>query len=225
MTGTTREGASELGRPRQLLLRQLYDRGIRDARVLEALRRVPREQFVPPELRALAYADRALPIGDGQTISQPYVVARTLQALELRGHESVLEVGTGSGYVAALLSELAHEVYSMERLESLASRARQRLLQGGYRVHVLVGDGSLGWPSSAPYEAIAVAACGPSIPSALLGQLAPHGRLVLPVRHDDTEHLVCVRRAAAEDFSTEFLEEVRFVPLIGAQGVSEWPAS
>lgn len=201
--------------------RQLIERGIRDARVLEAFRQVPREHFVPDELKRLAYADRPLPIGHGQTISQPYVIARTLEALALQGTEVALEVGTGSGYVAALLSRLVRVTYTVERIESLAVAARERLAGLGYPVNVLMGDGSLGWPEAAPFDAIAVAASAPLIPSALTEQLAPRGRMVIPVREGETERLVCVKRAATGDFTTEFLGEVRFVPLIGAQGMSE----
>lgn len=201
--------------------RHLVGRGIRDQRVLEAFRLVPREDFVPDELRGLAYADRPLPIGKGQTISQPYVVARTLEALALDGTEAVLEVGTGSGYVAALLTHLARAVYTVERLESLGLAARERLARLGYHVSVLVGDGSLGWPEAAPFDAIAVAASAPVIPSALIEQLAPRGRMVIPVREGDADRLICVKRATSGEFSTEFLADVRFVPLIGVQGVRD----
>jgi protein-L-isoaspartate(D-aspartate) O-methyltransferase len=208
--------------PRQMMVEQhLVGRGIRDKRVLEAFRRVPREDFVPVELRGLAYADRPLPIGKGQTISQPYIVARTLEALALEGTEVALEVGTGSGYVAALLTHLARVVYTVERLESLGLEARERLARLGYRVNVLIGDGSLGWPEAAPFDAIAVAASAPVIPSALTEQLAPRGRMVIPVREGEAERLICVKRAANGDFSTEFLADVRFVPLIGVQGMRE----
>jgi protein-L-isoaspartate(D-aspartate) O-methyltransferase len=206
---------------RQGLVRQLVERGISDKRVLEAFRRVPREHFVPDELKRLAYADRPLPIGNGQTISQPYVIARTLEALSLGGTEVALEVGTGSGYVAALLSCLVRSVYTVERIESLAVAARERLARLGYRATVLIGDGSLGWPDAAPFDVIAVAATAPLIPSALTEQLAPRGRMVLPVREGDTERLVCVKRAASGEFTTTPLAEVRFVPLIGAQGMRE----
>jgi protein-L-isoaspartate(D-aspartate) O-methyltransferase len=204
-----------------MVRRQLIERGINDGRVLEAFRQVPRELFVPKELRGAAYADRPLPISDGQTISQPYVIARTLQALALKGTELVLEVGTGSGYVAALLSRLARVVYTVERIESLAQAARERLARLGYSATVLVGDGSLGWPPAAPFDAIAVAASAPLVPSALIEQLAPRGRMVIPVHEGETERLVCIERTATGDFKTEFLEEVRFVPLIGAQGARE----
>ena len=163
--------------------RQLRERGIFDERVLAAMLRVPRELFVPEELRDRAYDDAALPIGEGQTISQPYMVARICEELALRGGERVLDVGTGSGYQAAVLAELAAEVHSIERIAVLADRARERLAAAGYgdRVHVHVGDGSRGLPEHAPYAAIAVAAAAPQLPEALYEQLEPRGRLVVPV--------------------------------------------
>jgi protein-L-isoaspartate(D-aspartate) O-methyltransferase len=200
---------------------QLVERGIRDRRVLAAFKQVPREHFVPAELRAAAYEDRPLPIAEGQTISQPYVIARTLEALALEGTEVVLEVGTGSGYVAALLSLLGRVVYSVERIESLAETARERLARLGYSATVVVGDGSLGWPPAAPFDAIAVAASAPLVPSALIEQLAPRGRMVIPVHEGETERLLSIERTPTGDFTTEYLEEVRFVPLIGAQGARE----
>jgi protein-L-isoaspartate(D-aspartate) O-methyltransferase len=158
---------------------QLRARGIRDARVLEAMARVERERFVPEELRGVAYADAALPIGHGQTISQPYMVARICEELHLHGDERVLDVGTGSGYQAAVLAELAAEVHSIERIPELAERARRALAGGG--VHVHVGDGTHGLPEHAPFDGIAVAAAADEAPPALLEQLAAHGRLVIPV--------------------------------------------
>lgn len=202
--------------------RDLMARGIDDARVLDAFRRVPREQFVSRELVDLAYSDSPLAIGEGQTISQPYIVAVTAQALGLSGSERVLEVGTGSGYAAAVLSLLAREVFTVERYASLAAEAHQRLARLGYtNVHVHLGDGTLGWPEHAPYDAIAVAAAGPRVPRALLAQLAIGGRLVMPVgveRHHQT--LVRVTHVAPGDFRHESLLAVSFVPLIGAEG---WP--
>jgi protein-L-isoaspartate(D-aspartate) O-methyltransferase len=200
---------------------QLAARDVRDARVLDAFRRVPREEFVPPRLVDFAYADTPLPIGDEQTISQPYIVAVTLEALELVGTERVLEIGTGSGYAAALLTCLAREVYSVERIRSLAEDARTRLARLGYPVQVHHGDGTLGWPEHAPYDAIAVAAGGPSVPPALAAQLAPGGRMVIPVRHDGSQMLIRVLKVPGDGLRSEPLEEVRFVPLIGAQGEPE----
>jgi protein-L-isoaspartate(D-aspartate) O-methyltransferase len=201
--------------------RQLAGRDITNERVLKAFRDVPREAFLPENLREFAYEDSPLPIAQGQTISQPYIVALTVQALGLRGGERVLEVGTGSGYAAAILSRIAKDVYSVERLESLAAAATAQLARLKYKnVHVLCGDGTLGWPEHAPYDAIAVAAGGPEVPSALLAQLAVGGRLVIPVGPESEQVLVRITRTAADDYQREELTSVRFVPLIGAQG---WP--
>ena len=201
---------------------QLAARGISDPRVLDAFRQVPREDFLPPGLGEFAYKDAPLPIGDGQTISQPYIVALTIEALALSGNERVLEIGTGSGYAAAVLSRLARQVFTIERLEPLATVARERLSRLGYRnVEVLEGDGTLGWPAHAPYDAIAVAAGGPEVPRALKEQLAMGGRLVIPVGIDESSQvLVRVTREGVSDYREEPLTEVRFVPLIGQQG---WP--
>ncbi len=162
---------------------QLRARGIEDGRVLDAMATVPRERFVPPEWRRRAYDDAALPIGADQTISQPYMVARICAELQLRGGETVLDVGTGSGYQAAVLAELAEIVHSLERIPELAERARETLDDLGYagRVHVHVTDGTLGWPEGAPYGGIAVAAATRRPPPALLEQLEPRGRLVIPI--------------------------------------------
>ena len=205
----------------QMVDLQLARRGISDPRVLDAFRRVPREAFLPPELAEFAYEDTPLPIGDGQTISQPYIVAVTLQALLLQGQERVLEVGTGSGYAAALLGLLAKDVYTVERIGSLADVARERLVRLGFHnVHVLHGDGTLGWADHAPYDAIAIAAGGPEVPRALREQLAPQGRLVIPVGPEELQVLTRVTRGSGTQFREEPLADVRFVPLIGEQG---WP--
>ncbi|HIE52022.1 MAG TPA: protein-L-isoaspartate(D-aspartate) O-methyltransferase, partial [Armatimonadetes bacterium] len=162
--------------------RQIRARGVRDPRVLEAMRQVPRHKFVLPSLQAQAYQDTPLPIGLDQTISQPYMVALMTELLELKGPEKVLEVGTGSGYQAAILAELAEQVYTIERIPELAAAARQRLQELGYHnVTVRVGDGTLGWPEEAPFEAIIVTAGGQTVPPALKEQLAEGGRLVIPV--------------------------------------------
>lgn len=204
---------------RDMVESQLEARGIRDPRVLAAFRHVPRETFVPSGLQAYAYDDRPLPIGEGQTISQPYIVALTVEALALRGHERVLEIGTGSGYEAAILSALGASVYSVERLTSLAASARENLARAGFPgVHVLCADGTLGWAEHAPYDAIAVSAAAPAVPAALLEQLAVGGRLVLPVGSDTDQMLLRVTQVRHGEFREEELEPVRFVPLIGAQG-------
>ena len=205
---------------------QIAARGIRDRRVLDAFCSVPREAFVPSGLEEFAYDDAPLPIGEEQTISQPYIVALMCEALELRPSDRVLEVGTGSGYAAAILSRLAAEAYTVERLEGLAERARRRLQEAGFRnVHVRHGDGTLGWPEHAPYDAIVVAAGGPRISRPLLDQLAVDGRLVMPVGPSLREqHLVRVTRVSDTEFRREDLGPVRFVPLIGAGGWPEPPA-
>jgi protein-L-isoaspartate(D-aspartate) O-methyltransferase len=201
--------------------RQIESRGVRDEAVLSAMRKVPRERFVPETLAELAYDDRPLPIGEGQTISQPYVVGAMTEALRLRPTDRVLEIGTGSGYAAAVLSVIAAEVYTIERLQKLAESARRRLAELGYSdVHVRYGDGSLGWPEHAPYDAIFATASGPDVPTALLEQLAIGGRLVMPIGKLDHQRLVRVERTGPEHYTREFLEPVVFVPLIGAQG---WP--
>lgn len=205
----------------RMIYHQLLRRGIADERVLDAFRMVPREYFVPYQRAKEAYADAALPIAEGQSISQPYIVACTLEALKLDGTEVVLEVGTGSGYVTALLSKLAREVYSVERLPSLAISARIRLQQYGYQARVACADGTLGWPEHAPFDAIAVAAGGPVIPPALIAQLSRRGRMVIPVGQSITQKLLRVSRTSSGDFTTEELLDVRFVPLIGAQGAAE----
>jgi protein-L-isoaspartate(D-aspartate) O-methyltransferase len=200
---------------------QLQRRGIRDERVLEAFRSVPREEFLPQRLREFAYEDAPLPIAEGQTISQPYIVALTVEALGLRGGERVLEVGTGSGYAAAILSRIAGRVLSVERHATLAESAAATLARLGFdNVQVLCSDGTLGWEENAPYDAIAVAAGGPEIPKALLSQLAVGGRLVIPVGPADQQVLTRVTRVGADDYREEALTQVRFVPLVGEQG---WP--
>ncbi|HEV8238969.1 MAG TPA: protein-L-isoaspartate(D-aspartate) O-methyltransferase [Thermoanaerobaculia bacterium] len=206
----------------EMIARQLAARGVRDERVLEAMRAVPREEFVPPELVEFAYEDSPLPISEQQTISQPYIVALMAEALELQPGDRVLEVGTGSGYAAAVLAHLAAEVHTIERHESLAVSARRKLVQLGYaNVQVIHGDGSLGWTQSAPYDAIVAAAGGPDVPPALLEQLAPGGRLVMPVGSTPREQtLVRLRKRPDGRVAREDLGPVRFVPLIGAAG---WP--
>ncbi|HWP65689.1 MAG TPA: protein-L-isoaspartate(D-aspartate) O-methyltransferase [Candidatus Limnocylindria bacterium] len=207
----------------RMVREQIEARGIRDAAVLDAMRRVPREAFVPPELAEFAYTDSPLPIEEGQTISQPYIVALMTAALELRPDERVLEIGTGSGYAAAVLACVAREVYSVERHGPLAELARRRLADLGFHnVWVLHGDGTFGWAEHAPYDAIVVAAGGPSVPPALLEQLAPGGRLVIPVgEHRAMQQLVRIRRLPSGELRQENLGGVRFVPLVGAAGWEE----
>jgi protein-L-isoaspartate(D-aspartate) O-methyltransferase len=202
---------------------QMRARGLRDQTVLAAISAVPREEFVPAALVESAYSDTPLPIAAGQTISQPYIVALMTDALELKFGERVLEVGTGSGYAAAVLAEIAGEVYTIERLKILADNARTRLRAMGYdRIHVLHGDGSLGWPEHAPFDAIVVAAAGPGVPAPLKQQLAIGGRLVIPVGGNlYTQTLLRVRRVSAHSYQQDDLGGVRFVPLIGAAGWQE----
>ncbi len=202
-----------------MVLHQLRERDITDERVLAAMERVPRELFVPPELQAHAYDDAALPAGCEQTISQPYMVARICEDLALHGHERVLDVGTGSGYQAAVLAELAQEVHTIERIAELAERARASLAEAGYgnRVHVHVGDGSRGLPEQSPFDAIAVAAAAPELPSALYEQLALRGRMVVPIGSRWEQQLEVIVRTP-EGAAVVHSVPCRFVPLLGEQG-------
>jgi protein-L-isoaspartate(D-aspartate) O-methyltransferase len=200
--------------------RQLRRRGIEDERVLAAMEAVPREAFVPESVRGQAYADSALPIGEEQTISQPWIVAAICQALRLSGSELVLEIGTGSGYSAAVLARLAAHVVSIERHPGLSRRAAEAL--GGLEirnVELLIGDGSLGVPERAPFDAIAVHATAPAAPPALLDQLADGGRLVVPITGDEADMLTVLRREG-ERIEREVIGPCRFVPLIGEEGFS-----
>jgi protein-L-isoaspartate(D-aspartate) O-methyltransferase len=202
--------------------RQLRARGIEDERVLDAMGTVPRELFVPLELQRRAYDDAALPIGAGQTISQPYMVALICSLLELRGGERVLDVGTGSGYQAAVLAALGAEVHSIERVPELAVRAREAIGAAGYgdRVEVHVGDGTQGLPAEAPFEAIAVAAAAPELPRSLYDQLAERGRMVIPVGPRREQLLEVVVRSP-EGPATLRTVPCRFVPLLGAEGFGD----
>jgi protein-L-isoaspartate(D-aspartate) O-methyltransferase len=201
----------------------LARQGISDERVLAAFRDVAREDFVPKDLAAFAYDNAPLPIGEAQTISQPYIVAVTVAALSLGGGERVLEVGTGSGYAAAILGRIAKEVYTIERIPSFAELARERLSRLGSRnVCVRCGDGSLGWAEHAPFDAIAVAAGCPRVPRALREQLAIGGRLVVPVGASEaSQQLMRITRETETEYRQEQLASVRFVPLIGEQGWAE----
>jgi len=200
---------------------QLRGRDIVDQRVLEAMEQVPRELFVPEPDRFRAYEDAALPLGGGQTISQPYMVARIVEALSLRGDERVLDVGTGSGYQAAVLAELAGTVVTIERIPELAERARENLAAAGYdRVEVRVGDGTLGVPERAPFDAIAVAAAAPGFPQTLYGQLVPRGRLVVPVGGPRGQRLELVVRSP-EGPAVAHSVPCRFVPLVGEEGYKD----
>jgi len=199
---------------------QLSSRNIRDLRVLDAMKKVPRHAFVPKELETEAHRDMPLPIGCGQTISQPYIVALMAEALRIAPDARVLEIGTGSGYAAAVLAELGSDVVSLERHPVLAERARAILARLGiFRVHVHVADGTLGWPQGAPYDAISATASGPFVPPALLDQLALGGRLVIPIGPEpDRQDLLLVERTGPTEFAQTNICPVRFVPLVGASG-------
>lgn len=206
-------------RHRRRLVEELREVGIEDLAVLHAFDRVPRHRFVPEELRHRAYEDAALPIGHGQTISRPRVHALHLSLARLRGHERVLEVGTGSGFQTALLSRLAAEVYSIERVPPLVERARARLeALGASNVEVRQGDGSLGWPVAAPFDAVLVGAAAPEVPGALERQLSPDGgRLLVPVGDGRRQELTRVVREG-DRWRREVVEDARFVPLVGEGG-------
>ena len=206
---------------RRRLVETLQDKGIKDLSVLRAIDQVPRHLFVPPTVRHRAYEDSALPIGNGQTISQPYVHARALEQLMLTGRERVLEIGTGSAYQTALLAQLAEQVFSIERYPALLDRARLMLTQAQVRnVSVLLGDGTLGWREYAPYDAIVVSAGAPAVPQALEAQLADGGRLLIPLGDRDEQMLTLLIKRG-ESFERRDIVPVRFVPLIGAGG---WPS-
>ena len=211
----------------EMVSRQLRRRGIRDQRVLEAMLDLPRHEFVAPEFRSQAYEDRPLPIGAGQTISQPYMVAIMTESLELQGHEKVLEIGTGSGYQAAVLARLAARVYTIERERELVETARAtlaRLAEAGLlelsRLELIEGDGTEGYAAAAPYDGILVAAAAPSVPRALEEQLAEGGRLVIPVGNLDYQELRLIRKVSGR-LASSVVNECRFVPLVGRHG---WPA-
>jgi protein-L-isoaspartate(D-aspartate) O-methyltransferase len=203
---------------RQMVERQLRTRGIEDERVLEAMGSVPRELFVPEQERRRAYRDAALPIGHDQTISQPYMVALIAEVLRVRPGELVLDVGTGSGYQAAVLAELGAEVVTIERIPELAEQARANLEAAGYpQVEVRVGDGTLGVPDRAPFDAIAIAAAAPAVPETLYDQLRPRGRLVVPVGGPRAQRLEVIVRSP-EGPAVVHSVPCRFVPLVGAEG-------
>jgi protein-L-isoaspartate(D-aspartate) O-methyltransferase len=214
------DGELASARRARMVEEQLAQRGIRDARVLAAMREQPRHEFVSQDQIELAYQDRALPLGAGQTLSQPFVVALMLEAAALRGSERALEVGAGSGYVAALLSRLAREVYALELDPELAERARRKLAElGCANVELRAGDGTRGWPERAPFDAILVSAAAERVPPALEAQLAPGGRLVIPLGPARGEQsLVRLVRTGAKSLERAELCPVQFVPLLGASG-------
>ncbi len=203
--------------------RQLRPRGISDERVLEAMLRVPRHEFVHPSQAAFAYDDRPLPIGESETISQPYIVAAMTQAAGIQPGDKVLEVGTGTGYQAAILATLGAKVYTVERNPQLAQAARERLARLGYAdIEVICGDGSEGYPAATPYQAIVVTAASPRVPPPLFEQLAEGGRLIIPVGNLQHQELHLIRKIAGRA-STRILDACQFVPLVGSQGWPEWP--
>jgi len=203
-----------------MINKHLLGRGISDKLVIRAMREVPREAFINKDMTNLAYEDRPLPIDEGQTISQPYIVAYMTEALELSSTDRVLEIGTGSGYAAAVISRIVNTVHTVERLAKLAQSARQRLKRLAFsNIIIHEGDGTLGWPNHAPYDAIVVTAGAPVVPKPLLDQLEIAGRLVIPVgASPHLQALIRVRRVSEHDFQTEELCSVRFVPLIGTAG-------
>jgi protein-L-isoaspartate(D-aspartate) O-methyltransferase len=220
VAGGVGEGDS-YGGYRGQLVEVLQRKGVRNLSVLRAVRMVPRHLFVPESVRHRAYDDAALPIGSGQTISQPYVQARYLELIGLTGQEKVLEIGTGSGYQTALLALLASMVFSVERVPSLAQSARAALAASGIRnVTVLVGDGTLGWRAFAPYDAILVSAASPNIPTPLVEQLAPGGRMVIPLGDRDAQTLTLVEQVG-DSVRASTIGDVRFVPLVGEFGFSQ----
>lgn len=217
--GARRVGAGDsYGGYRALLVETLRDKGIRDLAILHAIATVPRHRFVPASARHRAYEDSALPIGAGQTISQPYVQARSLELLRLRGTDRVLEVGAGSGYQTALLASLASTVLAVERIPELARAARDALADVGIsNASVVVGDGTLGWRAYAPYDAIVVAAASPSVPAPLIEQLSEGGRIVIPLGNQDQQVLTLVEKEGGR-VRTTIVSDVRFVPLLGEFG-------
>jgi len=205
---------------KQMVAEQIAARGVRDKKVLRAMAKVQREIFVPDDVNELAYHDNPLPIGAGQTISQPYIVAYMIEALALRGGEKVLEIGTGSGYAAAVLAEIVSEVYTIERISELAKTAAMYLSEAGYNnVHTLNADGTMGRVKHAPFDAILVSAGAPVVPESLKSQLAVGGSMVIPVGNDKrVQNLIRITHRVQGQFDREDLTDVRFVPLIGEQG-------
>lgn len=205
----------------KMVSEQLVARGIEYPPVIAAMRKVPRHWFVAEDLRDRAYDDEPLPIGNNQTVSQPYMVALMAEALQLKGDEKVLEIGTGCGYAAAILAELCHKVFSIERIDELAIKARLTLTTLGYQnVSIQVGDGTLGWPEYAPYDAVVISAAAPQIPRPLLEQLKPDGVLLLPMGEEELQTLVSIRKGQG-GIKEEYLGECRFVKLRGAYGWKE----
>lgn len=206
---------------KEMVQKQLIRRGIYDKATLWAMEKVPRHLFVPPHEEEFAYTDGPLPIAEGQTISQPYIVALMAQTASINSHSTVLEIGTGSGYGAAILAELAKQVYTVEHLSALAERASLILKKLNYtNVNVILGDGSLGLLEFAPYDAILVTAAAPFVPPSLKTQLKIGGKLIIPIGQSNIQQLICLTRSEEDHYHREVVESVRFVPLIGKEG---WP--
>ena len=217
------EGDPYLEQRQKMVAVQLRRRGVHDERVLAAMERVPRHEFVDPQYRNRAYDDDPVPIGEGQTVSQPYIVAYMLQEIGIAPEHRVLEIGTGTGYQAALLAELAGEVFTIERHRSLAEAARENLERVGYRnVTVIQADGTQGWPAAAPYDRIIVAAAAPAIPTPLFDQLAEGGKLMIPVGSTEVQELKLVEKHDGQPLTSR-REGCRFVPLIGEEGFRSPP--
>lgn len=208
---------------KKMVRTQLVERGIQNQTVIEAFRNVPRERFVPEEHRKYAYQDRALPTSEGQTISQPYMVASMTQQLQPQAEDRILEIGTGSGYQSAILAEIGARVFTIEREQTLANQAREILDSLGYgeQIQIRVGDGTRGWPEYAPYNGIIVTAGAPSIPDSLKEQLSVGGRLVIPVGNRSQQYLVTVTREEADQWNRKSGSPCVFVPLVGAEGWEE----
>lgn len=212
-------GRSTAANLAEMVETQLIPRGIKDPATLEAMRTVPRHFFIPENLVDKSYRDGPLPIGEGQTISQPYIVALMTQAAKVNKDSKVLDIGTGSGYAAAIFSRIVKEVVTIERIEVLAKNAEQRFQKLGYdNIKVIVGDGTVGYPDDAPYDAIVVTAGAPEIPESLCKQISESGRLIIPVGDSFSQNLLSVTKDADGNFSKEIVEYVRFVPLIGEEG-------
>ena len=203
---------------RHILVEQLQQKGIRDNNVLNAISVIPRELFIPTALRSRSYEDTALPIDNMQTISQPYTVAFMTQSLHIQPGKKILEIGTGSGYQAAVLAEMGADVVSIERLPKLSQQARDVLASLGYKVHCRIGDGTIGWTEGSPYDGIIVTAGAPDVPEALARQLTIGGRLIVPVGELEQQTLYCVTRTSDETWNVDDLGPFKFVPLIGVEG-------
>lgn len=205
---------------KKMVEKQLINRGIKDKNVIEAFRKVPREDFVDEEYKKSAYDDGPLPIGSGQTISQPYIVALMIDSLNLNADDKVLEIGTGSGYAAAVLSKIVNEVYTIEKIDKLAEKAKERFKKLNYtNISIKLGDGTLGWAENAPYDGIVVSAAAPHVPEALINQLAESGEIIIPVGEEGgVQRLKLIKKSKDGTIIEENLDYVRFVPLLGENG-------